>query len=1053
MIDPGETVDFPALFAQGFPDRILWTAPLAGRADFGPAFHLVQALQLADPADPPRLTFVAQAGAGGAPPPAAALLTGITRVAPREIPGLLAALVETDGADAAAARAILAEGDSGARDDHVRLQGGKRLVPVLRPAGDGGGGTRIRQGGTYLILGGTGGIGRALAGWLAREFGAKVALIARGSPDNERRISALLRDAGSGTIRFFPADATDPASLDSALARVRDAFGPVQGAFHAAGAIADAPMAAKTADDVAAVLAPKVDGAVNLSALLPAGTLDFFAVFSSSSVVIAPPGQVDYVAANAFLEALAASRPDGLVLAWGAWADTGMAAQTYGQEDSGDGPHPLLGRPDKGPDGSLTFQRWFDPRALWVLQDHVVGGVKILPGTAYLEMARAAAQAAAPDSTLELTGLTLALPMAFPADEPRLVRLTLHPDATGYGLRIESGRGGGTELLDHASGRLERRHRPDLSIPANLRRKESFLPLPQREHPLQGEMIDFGPRWDCLGPIRAAGKVAECLLRLPESFAADLGTWAFHPGLSDMAVTIGLHLLEELRGTPHGIYAPVSFARVRFLAALTPDVLARALLKAHEPRRMARYDVVLKDRQGNPLVIIEDIELRYVAGGSFVLPEEAAQGVTERMLALGIREREAPAVFTRALAGTDRHLLISAVAPAALRRAFAEAPRPRKSRTAREGEAGSAGRSPVEAKLAEFWADLLGTDDIASSDDFFDLGGHSLSAVRLFSRIRKEWGADLPLSALFQAPTLGQLAELVRAEAGLPEAPGEAAPAPVAAETGRWSPLVRIKQGGTETVPLFCVHGAGGNVLNFRSLAGYLRPGQRFFGLQAQGTDGVLPPHDTIEEMADCYLAAIRAEQPEGPYVLAGYSGGGVVAYEMAQCLRADGQEVAALIMFDSLAPHVTRKKMSRLEKLWAIRHWSLKFALDWPRRRRKAKDDKAKSAEIRAMLRRGETLPREYLGRRMQDAYHLAQTRYDARAYDGRIVLFTAGRAGTEFLRAGPKLGWADLVRGGIDLHRYDCDHFNMMADPTIGEIAETLNDILIAAGRSRAG
>lgn len=198
--------------------------------------------------------------------------------------------------------------------------------------------------------------------------------------------------------------------------------------------------------------------------------------------------------------------------------------------------------------------------------------------------------------------------------------------------------------------------------------------------------------------------------------------------------------------------------------------------------------------------------------------------------------------------------------------------------------------------------------------------------------------------------------------------------------------------------------------------------------------------------MAEQYLQAIREVQPEGPYFLAGYSGGGVVAYEMARQLVGLGESVGHVIMFNSLAPHVTQTKMTRLQKLWAVRHWSIAFAMDWPRRHRKAKEDKLRSAEIRRILASGQPIPAEYLGRRMTDAYHQAQMRYKAMPYDGEITMFAAARAGTEFLRAGRYLGWDSVVQTPIRLHRFDCDHFNMMADPTIAQIAELLTDIIRA-------
>src|SRR5262249_29017892 len=188
---------------------------------------------------------------------------------------------------------------------------------------------------------------------------------------------------------------------------------------------------------------------------------------------------------------------------------------------------------------------------------------------------------------------------------------------------------------------------------------------------------------------------------------------------------------------------------------------------------------------------------------------------------------------------------------------------------------------------ASVWSELLGVDAVRLQDAFFDLGGHSLVAVRLFARIRKAWGVDLPLATLFRAPTLEALAATVRERLGvtldLPSASAAtAAPASVAATAPKngWSPLVLIRKGGARR-PFFCIHGAGGNLLNFRDFAQLLSPDQPVYGLEARGVDGQLPPVETIEEMAALYLEGIRTAQPRGPYVVGGYSGGGVIALEI----------------------------------------------------------------------------------------------------------------------------------------------------------------------------
>jgi phthiocerol/phenolphthiocerol synthesis type-I polyketide synthase E len=190
----------------------------------------------------------------------------------------------------------------------------------------------------------------------------------------------------------------------------------------------------------------------------------------------------------------------------------------------------------------------------------------------------------------------------------------------------------------------------------------------------------------------------------------------------------------------------------------------------------------------------------------------------------------------------------------------------------------------TESQLAAIWQRLLDIESIGPDQNFFDLGGDSSLAVRMFAEIEKIFQVNLPLATLYETPTIEELARVVR---------GEVTPA-------GWSPLVAIQPQGSRP-PLFCFHGAGGNVLIYRDLSRHLGLDQPFYGLQAQGLDGSLPPLTTIEDMATLYVKEIRRVQAHGPYLLGGYCGGGAIAYEAAQQFQADGEPVALLGLFDTM--------------------------------------------------------------------------------------------------------------------------------------------------------
>lgn len=200
-------------------------------------------------------------------------------------------------------------------------------------------------------------------------------------------------------------------------------------------------------------------------------------------------------------------------------------------------------------------------------------------------------------------------------------------------------------------------------------------------------------------------------------------------------------------------------------------------------------------------------------------------------------------------------------------------------------------RNALESQLAAMWEDLLGVHPVGVSQSFFELGGHSLLAVRLMARVKKQFGLDLPISALFRGETIEQFAQIL-AEQG---------------SAWRSSPLVPIQPQGTRP-PFFCVHAMGGNVNNYYLLARYLGADQPFYGLQAPPLHEATAEDTQVEEMAARYVEALQEVQPVGPYLLGGYSFGSFVAYEMARQLHAQGQRVSLLALLDTYSPAVLSK-------------------------------------------------------------------------------------------------------------------------------------------------
>jgi acetoacetyl-CoA synthetase len=184
--------------------------------------------------------------------------------------------------------------------------------------------------------------------------------------------------------------------------------------------------------------------------------------------------------------------------------------------------------------------------------------------------------------------------------------------------------------------------------------------------------------------------------------------------------------------------------------------------------------------------------------------------------------------------------------------------------------------------LTPIWQRILQLQSVSVKENFFDLGGDSSLALQLFNEIAQTCGRELPPVTIYQAPTIAALAALLEQ--------------PV---TPRFPTLVLLKP-GVETPPVFIAHGLGGSVMDFFQPVKHIATDRPIYGLQARGIDGLDEPLSRIEDMAEFYLAAIKELQARGPYVLAGYSLGGLVVMEMAQRLSATGEKVALLAMLDA---------------------------------------------------------------------------------------------------------------------------------------------------------
>ncbi|MCZ6571269.1 MAG: alpha/beta fold hydrolase, partial [Deltaproteobacteria bacterium] len=330
----------------------------------------------------------------------------------------------------------------------------------------------------------------------------------------------------------------------------------------------------------------------------------------------------------------------------------------------------------------------------------------------------------------------------------------------------------------------------------------------------------------------------------------------------------------------------------------------------------------------------------------------------------------------------------------------------------------------LERRIIAIWETVLGVRDIQITDSFFDLGGHSLLAVQLLKHIEIELGRRLPLAILLEAATVQRMAVIIQAS---PDARYD-------------HPLIPLQREGTRP-PLFLLPPLGAHVLTFRRLVQLLGRDQPSYGLQLPDLEGRRGSLDKIEEAVELFVQLISEVQPNGPYHLAGYSQGGVVAYEIARQLSAGGHVVALLAMLDAAVPGSHKE-----------RPWFGRIAVHISRLRQRSAQDKVR------YLREGVARRRASLIADIDHGYNAADRarRFNvATPYDGKITLLRSAEPHDwmEFMLVDPLYGWGELASGGVEVHEILGSHLHILEKPSVRTLADTLAACLEEARLGHSG
>ncbi|GAX43744.1 amino acid adenylation domain protein [Tolypothrix sp. NIES-4075] len=348
-------------------------------------------------------------------------------------------------------------------------------------------------------------------------------------------------------------------------------------------------------------------------------------------------------------------------------------------------------------------------------------------------------------------------------------------------------------------------------------------------------------------------------------------------------------------------------------------------------------------------------------------------------------------------------------------------------------------RTPLEHKLVEIWEELLQVQPIGVTENFFDLGGHSLLVIRLTAAIEQRLGYNLPVAALFQEGTIAHIAALLEQE----RSPSD-------------SDLLVPLQIKGDLLPLFLVHQAGGYALSYSVLARTFSQERPIYALQARGLDGKQPPLDSIEAMASSYLKAIRQILPSGPYLLGGHSLGGLIAFEMASQLEATGEQVEQVIIIDTHPPLPTPEIEASLNDNAAILcfiveqiglHFNETVSVSYEEI--STLNEVAQFEYVLQILRQHELIPPDS-GRNLiaglvnvYKANSQASLHYQPQLIKSSISLFKTPSLAKQF-PDDPTVGWGKLTSAKVRVCCVNGEHQTLLKEPYVKSIATAIEELL---------
>ena len=766
--------------------------------------------------------------------PAKASLLGILRVAPLEFKNLSCQLIDVDLVSRAVKRTldmVTAEialpeqhrAFSAIRGNYCWRQHHAELDMAQYPATEAE--LKARAGGTYIITGGSGGIGLLFANWLAEQSAGHLVLVGRSqlpekahwpallsgqhtdtalaSQGTIEKISALqsLQEKGA-TVRYVAMDVMDADAITTLVNTTVNETGQLNGIIHSAGVAGDGIISLKTKEKADKVIRPKVLGALNLVRAVrdvqrskPELALDFMVLNSSLYAVVGGVGQVDYCAANNILDAIAAqqSSPDLPVLSidWGPWENLGMthtsstASVSAASSSAVDMSqyeavaHPLVKGYRSLGDNRYEFVAPLSASDHWILDEHRIEGEPVVPGTSLIEMFIVIGHTLLQNAGqhLVLENVLFVKPIAVPQSAGRLLTLLVEVNQNTCSIAVQVSENGVSAEYAMADVRLEN------SVAVAARAPETLKAHYDQEvldyHGKECDAVDsergfmqFGERWHSIKQVRYRDSAALNQLALPQQYASDVEQYLAHPALLDLGTGIAngiwLQFPQETK-TLDGEFLPSGYDEVHVYHSLPAHVYAESQLASVTEHGSISFNIHLLDTSGRLLMDIKGFRINHVAATqSDSSTASPSQDLTENLEDKNILPQEGIQAFSRLLGMTHiQSVVVSSRSLEFLLSADED------EEQANDGEdyierpdvatEFVPTQTETQEKLVALWTESLGVRQIGIYDNFYDVGGDSLVATKLVANIRRRFDMVVALKVLFDNPTVAELGDYIDA--------------------------------------------------------------------------------------------------------------------------------------------------------------------------------------------------------------------------------------------------------------------------------------------------